>query len=1021
MPGGGSYDSAAARPVPLNTVITANLDKVLHSSAFKNAGSLRELLRFTVAQTLAGRGSDLKEYVLGTAVLKKPASFDPKTDPIVRVQMRRVRDRLQRYYLAEGRFDSLLIDIPRGTYTPVFRRIDAGSPPVTPAPETLIVGRQRELSELRSSFESAAAGRGCMICLCGEPGIGKTTVVDLFLRELAASGIGCSIARGACSERLAGSEAYLPVLEALETLLRDDDSRDLMSSFAPSWYAEVAQNREGPPAVRIPSAGRLASQENLKRELVVFLEKHARLRPVVLFLDDLHWADASTVDVLSYLANRCGSRRIFVVGAYRPAEALAAHRPFISAKLELQGRGLCREIAMEFLTRADIDRYLALRFPRNHFPPELSARIYRRTEGNPLFMADVVRLLADRGAFIRRDGGWVLAEELSEIEQQLPESIRSMIQKKICQLSDGDRRLITAAAVQGLEFDSVVLARALEIDSAEAEERLEALDRMQGLVRLVEERELPDSTLALRYQFVHVLYQNAFQNALTGARKSALSLAVARALLHFYQDRSGEVAAELALLFAAGRDWARASDYFLSAAGNAGRICAAREAIALDHRAIANAEKLKGGERATRVMAAAFHSAAQYELLTEFNEAAQSYGLAETAAAELPDAEAQVAAIYGKAWVLFLAKRLAEVNEEGVRALHLAQAGGSAASVASSNVILALEPFCSGAVAIAKEHFDRAIDMLRNNEAPKQTVDAVCFRGIIHSHRLEHDQANADLGWAYDQAARLGLNFNLLIALFHQARTRGNQGRLYEAAEMLKEAQRLAELLGDRFWRPRIVNTQGWVLGELFDTENALRSDSEAVQMAREFGDIEAECMSRINLAHDYLALGEPQKAWEHLREAQTLYERDVWFRWIYYPRMEAEIASYWITRGDLVQALSHARASLEDASRTLSRKRIAWAYKLLGDIAALGDRPGDAYAEFKTALELLVQHPCPTIEWRILQAAAAAAHLLANDAERDDLLGRARGVVRRLAASIRDDVLRRRFSGSKAVRDLLG
>jgi len=174
MPG-GSHDPAAARPVALNTVITSSLEKVLQSNAFSNAGSLRELLRFAVRETLAGRGTELKEYVLGTVVLKKPASFDPKTDPIVRVQMRRVRDRLQRYYTAEGRFDSLLIDIPRGTYVPVFRCIDAGAAPVARARETLTVGRERELSALRSGFESAAAGYGRMVCLCGEPGIGKTT------------------------------------------------------------------------------------------------------------------------------------------------------------------------------------------------------------------------------------------------------------------------------------------------------------------------------------------------------------------------------------------------------------------------------------------------------------------------------------------------------------------------------------------------------------------------------------------------------------------------------------------------------------------------------------------------------------------------------------------------------------------------------------------------------------------------------------------------------------------------------
>jgi hypothetical protein len=197
--------------------------------------------------------------------------------------------------------------------------------------------------------------------------------------------------------------------------------------------------------------------------------------------------------------------------------------------------------------------------------------------------------------------------------------------------------------------------------------------------------------------------------------------------------------------------------------------------------------------------------------------------------------------------------------------------------------------------------------------------------------------------------------------------------------------------------------------------------NTEGVQMAQEFGDIEAECMSHINAARDYLVLGEPERAWEHLCQAKARCEQDVWFRWIYYPRMQAEMASYWIARGDLVQALTHARVSLQDAERTQSRKRIAWAHKVLGDIAALEDRPGDAQREFNTALNLLKHHSCPIIEWQVLRSAARAADLLGRVAHRDELLGRARQVVHKLADSVREDMRRRTFLCSRPVRELLG
>src|SRR5262249_26363781 len=134
---------------------------------------------------------------------------------------------------------------------------------------------------------------------------------------------------------------------------------------------------------------------------------------------------------------------------------------------------------------------------------------------------------------------------------------------------------------QGYEFDSCVVAGVLDLDAADAEERLEALDRVHGLVRLRREQEFPDGTLVLRYQFGHVLYQNVLYPALQPARRASHSAAVARALLDHYGEQSATIAGELALLLEAARDWGRAVEFFLVAARNAARAHAHREAAAL--------------------------------------------------------------------------------------------------------------------------------------------------------------------------------------------------------------------------------------------------------------------------------------------------------------------------------------------------------------------------------------------------------------------------------------------------------
>jgi predicted ATPase len=267
----------------------------------------------------------------------------------------------------------------------VFRSAAAsGTPSEVPEAATLTVGHEKETAVLRAAFESAAAGEGRMFCLFGEPGIGKTTIVEVFLRELGLGGSRCTIGRGRCSERLAGSDAYLPVLEALESVLQGGEPfHRLMREVAPAWYVPLVPSTQDPAGQFVPADMRVSSPERLKRELVAFLRALAQERPVLLFFDDLHWADAATVDALAYVVPRCRSQRILIVGTYRPAELLATNKAFLGVKLELQGHDVCREMPVPLLTRLDIDRYLALQFPDHRFPEELAARLYDRTERQP--------------------------------------------------------------------------------------------------------------------------------------------------------------------------------------------------------------------------------------------------------------------------------------------------------------------------------------------------------------------------------------------------------------------------------------------------------------------------------------------------------------------------------------------------------------------------------------------------------------------------------------------------------------
>ena len=130
-------------------------------------------------------------------------------------------------------------------------------------------------------------------------------------------------------------------------------------AHAESSQESVARVREDAPAV---------SQERMKRELGALLLEASRLRPFVLFLDDLHWADVSTIDVLNYLAGRFDQMRLLVLDDHRPADATLAQHPFLAIRDELRAHGVLEEIPLGFLERRDVERYLAVMFPQHHFP-----------------------------------------------------------------------------------------------------------------------------------------------------------------------------------------------------------------------------------------------------------------------------------------------------------------------------------------------------------------------------------------------------------------------------------------------------------------------------------------------------------------------------------------------------------------------------------------------------------------------------------------------------------------------------
>jgi predicted ATPase len=431
-------------------------------------------------------------------------------------------------------------------------------------------------------FAKATAGQRQLVFVTGEAGIGKTTLVEAFLASIGDGG-GVRIGRGQCVEQFGAGEAYLPVLEALGRLGRETGGERLVATLrqhAPAWLAHLPGLLSDEDLVAVERRAQATTRDRTLRELIEAFDVLGAEAPLVLVLEDLHWSDSATIELLGMLARRRDSARLFILATYRPADVAAAIHPLRAVVQELQLHGRCEQILLDFLAEDAIGDYLAGRFPTAAFPPRFARLLGRNTSGNPLFLVNVVDDLIAHGDLREVDGRWHLAVPVEDLNATVPHTLRQMVEKQIDRLTPQERAVLAVASVAGVEF-SAELAASDGVAPRIAEECCDTLAREGRFLRPIGAAEWPDGTVAARYGFIHALYQNVLYERVPLGSRVGLHLRIGTRLERAHGARATEIAGELAMHFERGRDFERAIHYRRSAAEAALRRHAHREAA--DH------------------------------------------------------------------------------------------------------------------------------------------------------------------------------------------------------------------------------------------------------------------------------------------------------------------------------------------------------------------------------------------------------------------------------------------------------
>jgi predicted ATPase/DNA-binding winged helix-turn-helix (wHTH) protein len=746
-----------------------------------------------------------------------------------------------------------------------------------------LVGREEELTQLHAWLTKAQAGERQVVFISGESGIGKTTLVEAFLAQAATTGV--RIAHGQCAAHYGVGEAYLPVIEVVQRLCREPGNEGLLEVLdrqAPLWLAQMPSLLTSHDRTRLQREVRGATRERMLREIAAALEAFTADAPLVLVLDDLHWSDHATVDLFSFVGWRPEPARLLLLGAYRPEDIGAGANPLKSVRHELQAHGRCHHLSLSPFTVSEVDRYLSLRFTANHFPSPLAQAIHQRSEGNPLFVVNVVDHLVAHGVLAPHDGSWSLAANLDDIQFEEPATVQEFIEHQRDRLSPQEEQVLKVASVAGLEFSTAAVAAGLPATLEDVEDWCEGLTRHQQCLRSRGSGEWPDGAIVTYYEFAHSLYQHGWYERVTAARRVQLHQRIAARLEQGYGNRAGEIAAELAEHCERGRDFPRALHYRRVAAENAARRFGYQEAVKHLAKGLESLTHVSDTQERLR------HEIALHNALGAVYMATQGYASPAVAQAyerarmlcRQVDATAQLTPALRGLWSFYLTRmELHTARTLADQLLHIARREQSQALLLEAERELGQTLYCLGEFPAARQALEdslarydpdaHATHITLYGQDPKvaclaQLARTLCLLG-------SPDQALHHVETALAFAREIAHPYTLALAFYHAAVVFQACGDWQRTVEAAQSAMTLSTEHGFPYWLSASQILYGWALSRQSRVEEGIRYMQQGIAAYAETGATLNRPYALALLAEAYGATGRPDEGLVLLNEALAL------------------------------------------------------------------------------------------------------------------------------------------------------
>jgi len=833
---------------------------------------------------------------------------------------------------------------------------------------TQLVGRSREMGILLERFAEVKRGHGQIVSLAGDAGIGKSRLLLEFRRAVTEADERPTWLEGQCVS-FGQSIPFLPLIEQLRLnfhIEEFDGEPEIIAKI------EHGMRRMGEMDVHIPYVRYLLSVDPGDRGILdmeagarrrkcfeairALSLRGARLRPLVLVFEDLHWADAGTEEYLASMADAVASVPLMLILTYR-----VGYSPPVPA------RSFHTALTLHPLSEVDAVTMAGHVLGAAELPPALRQALLEKAEGVPLFVEEVTKTLLDLGMLRREGDGYRVVEGAGALD--VPDTIQGIIMARLDRLGEDGKRTVQLASVIGRQF----LGRLLQRVAGLTERLTELLDELKNLEIIYELGLAPEPA----YIFKHALIQDVAYQSLLKERRRELHRAVGRAIEEIYADRLAEHAEELAHHFQNGGDWQKAFTYLVRSGDRAKAAYANQTALDFYARALEASALVTPPLAPARLVEVHHRRGEVLRLLVRYPESIAEFErmceVARSGGDRVREGEALVEISYSQ-FLTFNNDAIGHCRRFAQDALAIGRETGDQHVVARSLCYLGLAAQADGEVAEGDRLFEESLGIARAGGFADTVAVSLTWLGAHANWRGEFARAIETSRQAGAAASEISDGLSELLSLAFICLSQIGLGEYTEALATIDDGLAKARDRNNAFITGRLTNTLGWLYQELGDFRRATEYNREAAEIGRRVKNSNVEVSSLINLSLDELALGDARRALALMQETQERVEKFAFgaHRWRWSNHLSVYLSEALLALGDPTAALEQADKALRQARATGSLKYQAKALALRGQtFLDVGQRDRAAH-ELAEALDLARQIAYPTLTWQ-------AAHLLAR------------------------------------------